>query len=75
MIKFKSLRGSVPVYLAVYCTRTSLVPDRSTLRSAAYGDIVVPSHRIDWGLRSYAVANPSSWNVLPVDLMSFSFSI
>ena len=37
------------------------------------GDIVVPSHRTDWGLRSFAVAGPSSWNALPVGLRSSSF--
>ena len=26
-----------------------------TLKSAAHGDVVVPSHRTDWGLRSFAV--------------------
>ena len=60
MIMFKCLRGSAPAYLADYCTSTSLVPGRSALRSAAHGDIVVPSHRTDWGLRSFAVAGPSS---------------
>ena len=45
-----------PAYLADYCTSTSLVPGRSALRSAAHGDIVVPSHRTDCGLRSFAVA-------------------
>ena len=48
MIMFKCLRGSAPAYLADYCTSTSLVPGRSALRSAAHGDIVVPSHRTDW---------------------------
>ena len=43
MIMFKCLRGSAPAYLADYCTSTSLVPGRSALRSAAHGDIVVPS--------------------------------
>ena len=51
------------------------MPGRSALRSAAHSDIVVPSHRTDWGARSFAVAGPSSWNVLPVGLKSFSFSI
>ena len=51
----------------LWCT-----PGRSVLRSAAHCDIVVPSHRSDWGLRSFAVAGPSSWNVLPVDLRSSS---
>ena len=40
MIMFKCLRGSAPVYLADYCTSTSLVPGCSALRSAAHGDIV-----------------------------------
>ena len=55
MIMFKCLRVSAPAYLADYCTSISLVPGRSALRSAAHGDIVVPSHRTDWGLRSFAV--------------------
>ena len=55
MIMFKCLRGSAPSYLADCCTNTtSLVPGRSALRSAAHGDIVVPGHRTDWGLRSFA---------------------
>ena len=66
MIMFKCLRGSACAYLADYCTSTSLVPGRSALRSAAHGDIVVPSHRTDWGLRYFVVAGPSSWNALPV---------
>ena len=75
MIMFKCLRGAAPAYLADYCTSTSLVPGRSALRSASHGDIVVPSHRTDWGLRSFAVAGPSSWNALPVSLRSSSFSL
>ena len=57
-------------YLADYCISTSLVPGRSSLRSAAHGVIVVPR-----GLRYFAVAGPSSWNVLPVGLRSSSFSL
>ena len=72
---FKCLRGSALAYLADYCTSTTLVPGRSALRSAAHGDIVVPSHRTDWGLRSSAVAGPSSWNALPVGLRSSSFGL
>ena len=60
MIMFECLCGSAPAFLADYCTSTSLVPGRSALRSAAHGVIVVPSHRTDWGLRSFAVAGPSS---------------
>ena len=75
VIIFKCLSGSAPAYLADYCTSTSLVPGRSVLRSAAHGDIVVHGHRTDWGMRYFAVAGPSSWNVLPVDLRSSSFSL
>ena len=75
MIMFKCLRGSAPAYLADYCTSTSLVPGRSALRSAAHGDIVVPRHRTDWGLRSFAMAGPSSWNALPIVLRSSSFGL
>ena len=40
-----------------------------------HGDIVVPSHRTDRGLRSFAVTSSSSWNVLPVGLRSSSFGL
>ena len=42
---------------------------------STHGDISVPSHRTDWGSRSFAVAGPSSWNALPVDLRSSSFGL
>ena len=62
MIMFKCLTWFCPcLKLLTYCTSTSLVPGRLALRSAAHGDIVVPSHRTDWGTcRSFAVAGPSS---------------
>ena len=73
IIMFKCLHGSAHAYLADYCTSTTLVPGRSALRSAAHGDIVVPSHRTDWGLRSFAVAGSINWNVLPAGLRSSFF--
>ena len=63
MIIFMCLRGSAPASLAGYCTSTSLVLGRSALRYAAHGEIVVPSHRTDWSLRSFAIAGPSSFEV------------
>ena len=75
MIMLKCLRGSALVYFADYCISTSSVPGRSALRSAAHGDIVVPSHWTNWGWRSFAVAGPSSWNVLPVGLRSSPFGL
>ena len=43
---------------------------RSAFRSADHGDSVVPSHRTYWGLRSFAIAGPSSLNVSLVGLRS-----
>ena len=75
MIMFECLRVSAPADLADCCIRTSLVPGRSALRSAAHGDMVVPSHYNDWGImRSSAVVGSSSWNDLPVDSRSSSSS-
>ena len=44
------------------------------MRSAVRGDLVVPSHRTDWGLRAFAVAGPSCWNELPVELRDLTVS-
>ena len=65
---FKCLSGLAPAYLVAFCTKGSAVSGRSALRSAVRGDLVVPSHRTDWGLRAVAVAGSSCWNELPVDL-------
>ena len=43
---------------------------RSVLNSAARGDSVAPSHQTYWGLRSFAIAGPSSLNVSLVGLRS-----
>ena len=51
------------------------MPGRSALRFATHGDIVVPSHRTGWGLRSFAVAGLSSWNALPIGLRLSSFGL
>ena len=32
----------------------------------------MPGHRTDWGLRTFAVAGPSCWNGLPVELRDLS---
>ena len=36
---------------------------------------MVPGHRMDWGLRAFAVASPSCWNRLPVELRNMSVSV
>ena len=48
---FICLNASLIWPLNDFCISTSLVPDRSALRSAA-GDIVVLNHQNDWGMTS-----------------------
>ena len=32
----------------------------------------MPGHRMEWGLRAFAVAGPSCWDELPVELRDLS---
>ena len=69
---FKCLKGLAPAYLTDLCVGTAAVPGRSGLRSAVRGDLVVPRHRTEWGLRFFAVDGPKCWNKLPVGLTDLS---
>ena len=70
-MNYMIIKGLAPAYLVAFCTKGPAV-GRSVLRSAVRGDLVVPSHRTDWGLRAFAVAGPSYWNELPVELRDLS---
>jgi len=59
MQMLKCLKGLARAYLVAFCTKGLAVSGRSALRSAVRGDLVVPNHRTDWGLRTFAVAGPS----------------
>ena len=50
------------------------ISSRSNLRSAQRGDMVVPQTRTQLRRRSFHVAAPVVWNVLPVYLRSTSIS-
>ena len=52
----KSLGGIAPAYLSDLYVGTAAVLGRSGFRSAVRGDRVVPVHRIEWGLMTFAVA-------------------
>ena len=69
MLMFKCLKGLAPAYLVAFCTKGSAVSGRSALRSAVRGDLVVPGHRT-----AFAVAGPSCWNELPVELRDLTVS-
>ena len=70
MLMFKCLKGLAPAYLVAPCTKGSALFGRWALKSVVRGDLVVPSHMTDWGLRAFAVAGLScnSWHELPVEL-------
>ena len=70
MVMFNNycLKALAPAYLVALCTKGSSISGWSALRSAVCGDLIVPSHRTDWGLRASAVAGHSCLNELPVEL-------
>ena len=66
---YKWLHDVAPAYLSEFCVPLSSQADRSQLRSAAAGDLLIPSTRTvtigGWG---FSVAGPAAWNSLPMDL-------
>ena len=59
MLMFKCLKSLTPTHLVSFCTKGSAVSGRSALRSRVCGDLRVPGHKTDLGLRAFAVAGPS----------------
>jgi hypothetical protein len=72
---YKCLHGCAPPYLAQDCIPVSSVSNRSHLRSADTRILCVPRTRTStYGPRAFAVAGPTTWNSLPVNLrLSDSF--
>ena len=66
---YKCLHDAAPTYLSEFCVRVSSQAGRSQLRSAAAGDLLIPSTRtVTIGSRGFSVAGPVAWNSLPMDL-------
>ena len=59
MLIFKCLKDLALAYLVAFCTMGSAVSGQSVLRSTICGDLLVPGHRTDWGLRAFVVAGPN----------------
>ena len=72
--KLACLRGLASSYLIYVCTPVSSVVGRWQLRSANNGALVVPRTRTTIGQKDFAVAGPTTWNSLPVDLRTSSLS-
>ena len=68
MLMCKSLKCLAPAYFVAFRTKGSTVSGRSALKSAVRGDLVVPGHGPDWGLRAFAVAGSSCRNEFSVEL-------
>ena len=66
---FRCVNGTAPQYLSKLCVPVSTMSGRSRLRSAATGELLVPSCSTKTiGPRAFAVSCPSAWNSLPIEL-------
>ena len=64
---YKALHGMTP-YIAEFCRPAAATHHRSRLRSATFGDLVVPLNSQEPGKRAFAVAGPTAWNNLPLSV-------
>jgi hypothetical protein len=72
---FNCLHGAAPRYLMDMCQPVTIVSGRRGLRSAAHGDLIVPSTRtVTYGPRSFAVSGPTVWNSLPLALRNWTLT-
>ena len=66
---YRCLHGLAPSYLSRLCIPVSEFPGRSHLRSATSGKFLVPSCKTKTtGPRAFAVACPTAWINLPIEL-------
>jgi len=69
MIVYKCIHGAAPSYLTNLCFPVATNTSRRYLRSATYGNLLVPRTRtVTYGPRSFAVSGPTVWNTLPSTL-------
>ena len=72
----RCIHGSAPSYLSKYCIPVSSIAGRSHFRSAASGDLFIPTtNTVTIGPRAFAVACPAAWNSLPPELHDKSMSL
>src|SRR6218665_803711 len=65
----RCIEGLAPPYLRELCCSTMQVQRRRCLRSAAQAELIVPSSgTATWQRLAYSVADPVTWNGLPVTL-------
>ena len=71
VLVFNCMHNLAPSYLSTMCQLVANSAGRRHLRSAARGDLAVPTTRtLRYGPRSFAVTGPSTWNSLPAPIRS-----
>ena len=70
LLAFNTRSNSAPLYLS--CLLHNYVPGRC-LRSSQSNLLSVPSHKLNFGARSFRVAAPTVWNSLPADIRACTF--
>ena len=79
VLAFRCQHGSAPPYLADNFIRVVAIEGRSSLRSAATGQLCVPCTKtVTIGPRAFAVSSPTAWNKpnnLSVDLRDPNLSL
>ena len=75
LLVYKCLHNLAPSYLTSACVPLLNCAGRSSLRSAARGDILVPSAKTQYGTRNFAAAGPRLWNSLPIDVRDRSLTL
>jgi len=75
LMTYNCIHGRSPVYFRDICSPIVSVPFRSRLRFADNDDMIVPRSRTArYGPRSFHVAAPQIWNMLPPHLKNSSVS-
>ena len=68
LLVFKALNGLAQSYIADFCVYVATLPGRSSLRSAAHLQLVLPQRSTKFEDRSFSVAGPTAWNRLPENI-------
>ena len=67
-LAFKAQNGLIPSYLCKLAVSTSVASRRPGLRSSSEPRLVVSRHTNKYAERAFAVACPSIWNKLPLNI-------
>ena len=69
VLSFKAINGLAPQYLVEMFTSVVANPELHCNPSADRGDLIIQTVKnMSYDRRSFAIAGPSFWNSLPVDL-------